>query len=330
MKYSLLTVGTHTITVTSYGSDGSTASAVFTVRITAPKPRACIDAPQNNNEYIKDTLTVKGWSVSADGVKSVEVYIDGSPVGKAQTGLVRTDVNAKINANNAYKDAVNSGYLLTLSGLSSCKSGEHTVKIVSTGNNGDIASCESKVSKAAPLIGFDTNGVTVNNSDFTISGYALNAAGVAKVELYYGDIFIGTAATGIASTDIQTKYDKNGLKYKDASKSRFSLNVSINSVPYGTGKITAKATGNDGEVIAVSTDVNVVKPVPLGCIDTPASGQNYTYNDTSMTVSGWTLNASGVKSVGIYLDDQQISDVTTGIASGDASYRQSGRKLSWS
>lgn len=325
VKYSSLSIGAHTVAVTSYGNDGGSVSSTFTVNVTEPAPIARIETPKLNNAYLKDTLTVKGWSVSAGGVKSVEVYIDGKDVGSAAVGISRSDVNKAINSENKYKDAENSGYSLTLSNLTSYAVGEHTVKIVSTGNNGDTASYETKVNKETQIMGLDSTEIKASG-DFTISGWALNATGISKVELYYGTSLLCTATLGFDSSEIMTTYDEDGKKYKDPSKSGFELNVDISKLTSSTNEVVVKATGSDGETTAVSATVNVVSASSLGCIDTPASGENYTYNDASIVVSGWTLNVSGVKSISVYLDDSQITDVTTGLASGSGVLNVSGGK----
>jgi beta-N-acetylglucosaminidase len=310
--------GAHTITANVTGTgDGSTVNVTSKFTVAKPAPIAHIEMPSGNNEYLRDTLTVSGWSVDASGVKSVEVYIDGNDLGSATIGLSRADVNSAVNSENDFKGAANSGYTFTATGFDSYKAGSHTIKIVSTGNSGGIATCQTKVTKAAPMSKFDTasQNFTVNNSDFTVSGWALNATGVSEVELYYNGKLLATDTAGTSSTDVENAYDANNIIYDNSAMARYTFAVSINSVPCGTGTFTLHAIGNDGSTSDVSTSVNVVKPQPLGSIDTPASGQNLTFYNSSIVISGWALNASGVQSVSVFIDGTQIQGVQTGLAS---------------
>lgn len=310
--------GSHTITANIAGTnDGATMKLISNFKAARPAPIAHIEMPSGTNEYLRDTFTVSGWSVDSSGVKSVEVYIDGNDLGSATIGLPRPDVNSAINKENGFKDATNSGYSFTATGLENYKAGTHIVKIVSTGNGGGIATCQTQVTKAAPLSKFDNNSIntTVDNNDFTISGWALNATGVNQVDLYYNGRLIGSDTTGTASTDVQNAYDINNSMYDNSATARYLFTVGIDTVPCGTGTLTLHAIGNDGSTSDVSTSVTVVKPQPLGSIDSPVSGKNLTCYDTSIVISGWTLNASGVQSISVFIDGTQIQGVQTGLAS---------------
>ncbi len=310
--------GAHKITAIVTGTtDGATATVSENITVNKPSPIAMIETPNTNNEYLKDTLTVTGWSVNASNVKNVEVYLDGNDLGSATIGLSRPDVNSKVNSGNIFKGAANCGYTLTATGLDNYAAGSHTVKIVSTGNDGSTAVYQTQVTKAAPVSKFDTatKNMTVNNSNFTVSGWAINATGIKEVDFYYNNTLIDTETTGSSSPDVLVAYDKNNIIYDNSANARYSCTVSIDSVPYGTGTLEMQAVGNDGVTTYVSTTINVVKPAPLGNIDTPVSGQNLTYYDTSIVISGWTLNASGVKTVSVYLDNTQIQGVQTGLTS---------------
>lgn len=308
--------GSHKVTVRAVSAQSGAATDVsITVNVSKASPIAWIDSPKSNNAYITDSLTVRGWSVSASGVKNVEVYIDGKDVGSAEVGLTRNDVDKSINAKKVYKNADKSGYSLTVTGLENYSVGEHTVKIVSTGNDGDTATYQSTVNKVAPIIGLDLTSTTVN-SNFSVTGWIFNAAGTSKVEVYCGSNLVGTATLGLDSTDKMAVYDKNGIKYKDPSKSRFKAEIPIISLPYGKNTLKVKATGNDGSVTTATMTVEVVSAKSLAAIDSPKSGQNFTYNDKTIVVSGWALNVSGISEIQVYIDDIPVDDVTYGLGSG--------------
>lgn len=324
VPYESLTLGSHTVSVKSIGKDGSNITKSFTINVIDPNPIAYIDTPRNGNGYLRDTLAVSGWSVSASDVKKVEVYLDGNNLGSAAIGHSRPDVSKSLEG-KGYKNDANSGFSFTAAGLENYKPGSHTVKVVSTGYDGKTAIYTSQVTKASPIAKFDTasKNMTVNNTDFTVSGWAVNATGIKSIELYCGSKLLGTSTTSGSSDDVVAAVDKDGIIYNGSAQARHTFNVDIDSVPHGKVTLVLHAIGKDGETYDVSTTVTVNKPAPIGVIDSPSNGENFTYLDKSITISGWTLNASGVKSISVYVDSTQHS-VETGLASDSGIINVSG------
>ncbi|HEX2939172.1 MAG TPA: Ig-like domain-containing protein, partial [Ruminiclostridium sp.] len=305
--------GSHNVTVKSIGQGGSVSQSSDSFKLSKIPPNLSLDYPGNDNPYMTDSLTVKGWAISAKGVENVAVYIDNDLIGNANLGLSRPDVG-NIYSGQGYLNAGTSGYSLTVSGsaLYKYEPGKHTVKVVSTGNNGDTASSEAQVIKSSPAISAD--GSVTASGDFKLSGWAINASGVSKVDVYYGSVLIAETVPNLSSPDITALYDSAGIKYAGIDHSRFSVDIPIASIPYGNVSLTLKAIGNDGSIGTGTASVMVNKPAPNGCIDTPVSNYNYSLNDSSFVIAGWTLNATGVKSVSAYLDGNSVP-ITYGLAS---------------
>ena len=66
----------------------------------------CLDAPAPNAP-IKGDFQFLGWALHASGIRDVSIFVDGSFLMKAKTGLTRVDVG-KTFLENEY--AVNAGW----------------------------------------------------------------------------------------------------------------------------------------------------------------------------------------------------------------------------
>jgi beta-N-acetylglucosaminidase len=137
---------------------------------------------------------------------------------------------------------------------------------------------------------------TVINNNITIAGWALNSSGIREVNIFVDNSLIGKATTGISRPDV----DRAFPGYRDGDKSGFTYQLDIRQVPSGTRVIRVEAVGNDGVRREVQRSVNVVKNQPRIYLDTPA--RNITLSD-NILISGWSLNASGVREVQVYLNN---------------------------
>lgn len=76
------------------------------------------------------SLTISGWAVAEDGIKTVSVLMDGKLMGYATYGGVRKDVHT---AYPALPDSIHSGYSYVLKGI---RYGKHEVVTVATSKLG--------------------------------------------------------------------------------------------------------------------------------------------------------------------------------------------------
>lgn len=130
-------IGKHTLGVAAIGKDGSSKWAYKDITISAPvlPPIAWIDSPADGTKVSTD-FTVSGWGVAGEGVERVDIYADGKR-GLASIKVLsdRPDVDKTINAHGWYKDALHSGYAVTVP-VSALSKGKHIINVaVITKNN---------------------------------------------------------------------------------------------------------------------------------------------------------------------------------------------------
>lgn len=92
-----------------------------------------IESPSSTSIVLtRSQINISGWILDPHGVRSVQVLLDGTQLGNAQTGIVRADVQ------RAYKNqpqSLNSGFKFTTSAI---KYGKHTLIIVEISKDGEI------------------------------------------------------------------------------------------------------------------------------------------------------------------------------------------------
>ena len=185
-----------------------TCSAAAAAATTAP-PRGHIDSPAGGS-YISNSVTIKGWSISASGVKTVAIYINGKKAGNAATGIRRDDINQKYNSGGAYAGAKYCGfsYLLNTSAYSA---GTYKVTVSSISKSGSTYGFATSYKKCSPLIHIDSPksvaAGTGISTDFTINGWSLNTSGVSRVDIAADGKKVGgaqPASAGRTSTDRST------------------------------------------------------------------------------------------------------------------------------
>ncbi len=84
------------------------------------------------NGSVSGTINVSGWSWALPGMKSVDVFVDGSRVGSADYGLSRTDIPVAFPGAPA-----NTGFSYLLD-TTVFPNGSHTILVKVTDNNGNV------------------------------------------------------------------------------------------------------------------------------------------------------------------------------------------------
>ncbi len=128
--------GTHTLAVTAATSGGqnSTFSTTFTTANGSSTPiHISIDTP-NSSETLAGISPIGGWAVDSSGavIASVEILVDGDPVGTAIYGGARADVCAQFNTAGGCPN-VGWNYELNTAGFAN---GGHTLGVRATGSDG--------------------------------------------------------------------------------------------------------------------------------------------------------------------------------------------------
>lgn len=303
--------GSHKIKVVSYGNNGTTTS--FSKSVVKKSARLTIDNPSGDGRHITSDFYISGWSVDISGVKEVEVKIDGKALTNVTQKRTRSDVNRIINSAGYYKDALHSGFGIDVA-YSSLSKGTHTVTVTSIANSGvkESKKFDIYIEEPKPITEIDitSNDRIYINDKLTVTGFAISKTGTASVKVYVDGKFVGNAQTGIASSDVSKKYNSSGF-YADTDKARFTYTLTdISKYGEGNHKVMVSAVSKDGSV--TSSTVSAYRASTRYCIDSPSGTVK-----GDLWVSGWTANSEGVKSIKIYIDGKQISDVTTGRSRGD-------------
>jgi hypothetical protein len=98
----------------------------------------------NNGSVVSGTIIIAGWSWALPGMKSVDVYVDGSRFASANFGLSRPDVAIYFPGAPS-----NTGFQYALD-TTALPNGSHAILVKATDNNGNVAT-------------YATQQVTVNN-----------------------------------------------------------------------------------------------------------------------------------------------------------------------
>jgi hypothetical protein len=140
------------------------------------------------------------------------------------------------------------------------------------------------------------------SGNVTVSGWALNMAGLAHVDIYY-DVAHGAASTKAFTdrADVNKAVNSAGW-YPDGERCGFNVIVPAGKIPLSKHSIDVVAVGKDGTVMwSHKANVTVTAPIPapMGCIDYPAEGANI---NAEFKLSGWGVAGAGVERVDISFD----------------------------
>ncbi|ADL53568.1 Ig-like domain-containing protein [Clostridium cellulovorans] len=307
---SLLLEGNNVITVEAIGVDGTKVSKNTNITYKAPVALTCIDLPYENSKINNTDFVVSGWALNPDGVKEVKVYVDGKYIKSATLGLSRPDVE---KVNPGYINGANSGYKLVID-RNIISPGAHTVTVEAIGNTGILGKATRNITMNKPssyIVADNFSGGINYNRSFNIVGWALSPSGVKAVNVYVDGNLFNTTKPSISRPDVDAAFPG----YVGGTTSGYSLYFDINKVARGIRQITLEAIGNDGTITKREYKLTVNKPDGQTFIDTPINNQ--LVSSSSITVSGWALNATGISSVQIYLDNQLKANATVGLSRPD-------------
>nr|WP_279290131.1 Ig-like domain-containing protein [Clostridium cibarium] len=303
--------GEKILKVVETGNDGTVYTNEARINIAKLQPITTVDTPGNGQSVSGDNLTISGWTINPAGIKQVKVYIDGTYVQDASIGISRPDVKAVYPQ---YNYAEKSGFRTNLD-INNIPNGSRKIKVEQIGNDGTGSSVEIPITINRPepigCIDYPGYGESIDGSTLSLGGWVLNATGIKEVNVYIDDVLLGKANTGISRPDVKTVYPQ----YKNADKSGYNANIDIRDIKGGVRKLRVEQVGNDGSKSSVSINININKPTPIECIDTPISEQSI--SGKTLKISGWALNPSGVSKVEIYVDGKYKGVAQLGISRTD-------------
>lgn len=208
----MLADGTHTLSVTAYGSDGRhlTAEAPFTTAnaTASGAVHLTLEQPSLQSAALVGGTVVKGWALDLNSaVASVSIYMDGVLVGPATRGISRPDVCANFAS---APDCPNVGWSLLLD-TTKLADGSHSLAVVATSANGDHATTSVPVrvanwTTADPMRVDIDNPNTQNNrlsGGAIVGGWAIDdLASISKVSVAVDGVLMGDANYGASRPDV--------------------------------------------------------------------------------------------------------------------------------
>ena len=250
--------------------------------------------------------------ISADGSSwsdTTTAFSSGNGWGRRPNTTSNSNVNVCLKAFTVAASGTSGSSSASSASSSSASSGSSSASSSSASSGSSSASSSSASSASgnpslATMTTIDTpaGGSTLTRQTFPVSGWALNGMGVSRVDVYAFDSAGGAHALGSVSaasftarTDVLAAFPAYGTL-----KSGYSLTVDAAALTPGTYTIAAAAIGSDGRV-QWATRAVTIGPEAQTTIDTPAA--NAAVSGSSLTVSGWALNHSGISRVDMYLFD---------------------------
>jgi beta-N-acetylglucosaminidase/uncharacterized protein YggL (DUF469 family) len=304
--------GTHSITVNSTGTNGTTTTIQSkSVNIQNLPVIGNIDTPTSGST-VKGVTNVRGWVLDGSEVAKVEVLVDGKITGQAQYGLSRPDVQKVIPQ---YQNA-NSGFQFALD-TKKISNGNHSITVLATGKNGattEIQRIMLNVQNLPPIGNVDSpTADSLINGLTNISGWFLDGSGIAKIDVLVDGKVIGPAQYGISRPDVQ----KVIPQYQNAN-SGFEYMLNTKNLTNGIHSIIVRATGNNGttkELQGIKVNVQNLPHLPtIGNIDTPSAGS--IINGVT-NIRGWYLDGSGVAKIDVLIDGKIYGQAQYGISRPD-------------
>ena len=133
-----LSGGTHEVRIVAVSLAGDRKDIDVTV---TPPPSATfrfeLDSPDTRNGVvvhpIAGRLMIEGWALAREGISTIEVALDGTPLGQAHYGMARPDVAA---AFPDWDGAARSGYTFHCP-IRALPEGEHGVEVVARSRTGE-------------------------------------------------------------------------------------------------------------------------------------------------------------------------------------------------
>ncbi len=294
-------------------------------------------------------LPLHGWCLDDDGVRAVDIFVDGNLVGRAQYGRRRPDVARSFPG---FPDSENGGFAFHLDSTRFLN-GLHTVQPRCTSNTGEVSFLAGKVleftNTVHNLVPFgkidfpNRNAQMLGDCENTgrwsiVEGWALDAGieigdeGMSWVELMVDGSILGDTRTtcvfrpetggltdclGLLRPDIEQQFP--GLKDSPNSGFRFALDVGA-LIQFGFvrgfhvltirgGDISGQVSNMDEIPVVFLCDSDIANEGAFGRVGRPLDGLEY---NGVLTVVGWALDWEGVAKVEIWVDGRKIGDASYG------------------
>ncbi|MPQ43969.1 N-acetylmuramoyl-L-alanine amidase [Clostridium tarantellae] len=294
------TKGNKELKLEVFANDGSKMVQTKTVVIEKKKPRMNLEKAWVNG----NTLNIKGWALNGSQVLEIKAYLNDEYVGHANLGIRRPDVN---KAFPNYPDGDISGFNGRFE-VGYIYPGEKTLKVEVRGGDNTIITRTTKVNlqRKPGKMNLETPkaGVTINNGILDIRGWALYGSEIKDIKIYANDKFLGYAKTEIERPDVNRVFPG----YPNGDKSGFTARFNTDEIGYGEKVIKAEVNCFDGTKIIRTAKINLKEKAARINLEYPEN--NLTSNGVKLKVKGWALNASDIKEVKLYVDNEFLGNAT--------------------
>jgi N-acetylmuramoyl-L-alanine amidase len=329
--------GQHTITVSATDEDSPTPDVGFAstvVTVTIGPPSVIIDSPAVGT-VVSGNVTVSGWAIDnttaiGTAIGSVQVKVDGTVVGNAAYGNVRSDVCAVYPGRLG---CPNVGYTFTWNATSALP-GPHTLTVCATDTD---SSADSGCSSVAVTVALGPPSVYIENptvgtavtGTVAVSGWAIDnttAIGTAihNVQVKVDGNVMGNAAYGASRQDVCAAYPGR----PGCPNVGYTYSLNTGSLMPGTHLLTVCATDSDASSdVGCSSGVSIIVGQPPSVyIEAPGGG---TVSGV-VTVSGWAIDNvnvidTAISSVQVKVDGTVVGNAIYGIPRPDVCAAYPGR-----
>jgi hypothetical protein len=260
----LIPDGAHRLAVTgkSAAGDQLTLSAPFTVAnwSTGNPMRIDIDTPNSRSAPFSGPVVFGGWAISEiAAIGSLNVAIDGVPVGSGNYGGVRTDVCAVFSGRAG---CPNVGWDIALD-TTMLTNGTHTLAVTATSSGGQSSTATStfNVSNSGTIV-IDIDQPNPNSGLFsgtaTLGGWTIDKSGgaaIQAVKILVDGVFNGTASYGGSRPDVCAKFSSA------AGCPNVGWNYLLDTTVLGNGLhlLEVSVTSTTGQQATVSSSFTVTQ-----------------------------------------------------------------------
>ena len=252
VNISNLKSGTHKFSIKAYSQSGEllqTKEVNFTIR--NPETLLQSDYPVNN-QSVKTSLHVQGWTMSEDSKNKVEVILNGTTYQTQRQ--VRPDVLNAIKGYGGSSTNSKPGYTVDID-TTGIKDGTHNITTRVVSELGQVLSQETRkisIHKYIGLVNIDEPMVTmVNTSTIKVQGWELSENKNSTVKIYIDNRQMSTTITRQERPDVLNAVKGYGGAAKNTTPG-FLATVNVSNLSEGKHTIKVTSFSNLGDTIASS------------------------------------------------------------------------------
>lgn len=252
VNISNLKSGTHKFSIKAYSQSGELLQ-IKEVNFTIRNPETLLQSDYPvNNQSVKTSLHVQGWTMSEDSKNKVEVILNGTTYQTQRQ--VRPDVLNAIKGYGGSSTNSKPGYTVDID-TTGIKDGTHNITTRVVSELGQVLSQETRkinIHKYIGLVNIDEPMVTmVNTSTIKVQGWELSENKNSTVKIYIDNRQMSTTITRQERKDVLNAVKGYGGAAKNATPG-FLATVNVSNLSEGKHTIKVTSFSNLGDTIASS------------------------------------------------------------------------------